>query len=44
MRKLYNAPAAELIKIDTKDIMSISRGGTKDPYTKDIWGIIGGVN
>ena len=38
MKKIYNAPSVELVKIDTKDIMSASRGSVKDPYNRDIWG------
>lgn len=43
MKKIYNAPELELVKIDTKDIMSISLGTKKDPYGKDIFGVIGGA-
>jgi len=41
MKKIYNAPVVELVKVDTRDIMSASLGAVKDPYKTDIWGIVG---
>ena len=37
MKKFYNAPELELVKIDTKDIMSVSLGPEKDPAETDIF-------
>ena len=36
--KVYSAPEAELIKVDTRDIMSLSQGSIKDPFKGDIFG------
>lgn len=36
--KFYNVPSIEIIKIDTRDIMSWSIGPDKDPYENDPWG------
>ena len=33
--KFYNVPSIEIVKIDTRDIMSASLGDVKDPYVKD---------
>ena len=47
MKKLYNAPSVELIKLDTKDIMASSYNVSNDSWRKDIFGsggVIGGVN
>ena len=49
MKKLYNAPSVELIKLDTKDIMASSYSISNDSWGKDIFSknggsIIGGVN
>ena len=33
--KFYNVPSIEIIKIDTRDIMSWSLGSEKDPFVKD---------
>ena len=42
MKKIYKAPYAEIIDVETKDIMSLSLGNSKDPYVKDPF-IIGGA-
>ena len=36
--KFYNAPSIEIIKIDTRDIMSWSTGAASDPFVDDPWG------
>lgn len=33
--KFYNVPSIEIIKIDTRDIMSWSLGVEKDPFVND---------
>ncbi len=33
--KIYNVPSIEIIKIDTRDIMSWSIGAEKDPWVND---------
>ena len=33
--KFYNTPSIEIIKIDTRDIMSWSIGSEKDPWVND---------
>ena len=35
--KLYNTPAIEIIKIDTRDIMSASIGEVRDPFENDVF-------
>ena len=37
MKKLYNAPEVEIVKVDTRDIMSVSLGPEKDPAETDIF-------
>lgn len=37
MKKMYNAPEVELVKVDTKDIMSASLGLERDPVGTDIF-------
>ena len=36
--KFYNVPSIEIIKIDTRDIMSWSLGKDADNYVEDPWG------
>ena len=35
--KVYNTPSIEIIKIDTRDIMSESKGILLDPFKSDIF-------
>lgn len=35
--KFYNTPSIEIIKIDTRDIMSASLGEVRDPYEDDVF-------
>lgn len=35
--KFYNVPSIEIIKIDTRDIMTWSTGIESDPYIDDPW-------
>ena len=35
--KIYNVPSIEIIKIDTRDIMSWSTGAKSDPFIDDPW-------
>ena len=35
MKKMYNTPEIELVKIDTRDIMSASLGDERDPWGED---------
>ena len=33
--KFYNVPSIEIVKIDTRDIMSASLGEIRDPHVSD---------